>query len=386
MTFRNHDDQHTNEERRHHVTQQPTEDELTQLREQVTEQATRLDRMDGIVRRLLGGNGGNGATSRRNFVRMAGAGVIGAAGAAALIPRGASAATGGTNGTALILGANNGDGTANQSTEETAWDVVNGNSNTTVTGLYLYGDTSSAGTVDAFVGEAVNSGTAVTGASDYGLDLKATGTGRLSQINVGDLNGGAPQYSGGIYDNTTFSPYVVAGYELVRGENGEIWAALNDAYESNQSSPQGGYFWKRLNSARFDNPIGDGSTFVPFRAYDSRVNPGHPIASGTIINIQIAPNGTNAGPSAGTIPSTAVGIAGNLTAVSPTGGGYLTIYPGPSSSTRPGTSTVNFVPGGAPTPNGFIVGLGSDGTVNVYVFGSSGQSVHVVVDVTAYFQ
>jgi len=360
------------------MTNHSSEQEIAELRAQLAEQDARLSRMDGAMRRLLGGSQSE-PTSRRNFVRMAGAGVIGAAGVAALLPKGARAA----NGADLVLG--NNDDTTNTATATTELFVTNTTSSE-VTGLCLDASTNGGGSgeIRGLEASGVNNGNAITGYSDTGIDFKSSGTGRLSRVNVGTLSGTAPAYDGTLYEQ--ISPTAVAAsYESVRGENGEVWEAIYDAY-ANSNSLSGGYFWKRVNSARFDLPDGSGNTFIPFRAYDSRVSPGTPIPTGTIVNIQIAPHGSNAGPSGGTIPSTAVGISGNLTVVAPTAGGYLTIYPGPSNSTRPPTSTVNFVAGGAPTPNGFIVGLGSDGTVNVYVFGPGGQSAHVVVDVTAYFQ
>ena len=413
--------------------------EVQRLEERLSAQESQLQQLQGLVRRLVGGPASQPdrghSRSRRDILRLAGAGVVGAAGAAALIPKQARAA----DGSDLVLG--NNDSTTNTADTTTELAMANAGTTTGVPGFYADTSNSSSGTTDGIWGTGSNTqgvdtaggngvvgfsgsygigaaglqggapysllsgftGSGVLGAGEIGgivgfggelggyfvtedaLDLKAGGTGRFSQWLVGQLAGHYPGYLG-TYFGTGTTPASGAAYELVRGENGEIWAALYDPTLDSTNSNNDGYFWKRVNSPRFDNPVGDGSTFIPFRAYDSRVSPGHPIATGSIVNIQIAPHGSSAGPSGGTIPATAVGIAGNLTAVSPTAGGYLTIYPGPSNSTRPGTSTVNFVAGGAPTPNGFIVGLGSDGTVNVYVFGPSGQSVHVVVDVTAYIQ
>ena len=263
-------------------------DDIQALRAQIADQEHRLARMDGALRRLLG-ESRDGVTSRRNFVRLAGAGMLGAAGAAALLPRGAEAA----NGNPLSLG--NADSTTNTATNTTELDVTNAGS-TSITCLTLSADSGGGGSgaIDGLDSYALNGGYGVYSVSDTGPDLKAGGTGRLGQYNVGTLHGTSPSYVGMEYLTGTT---VESEFELVRGENGEIWAALYDAYASSNSLPAG-WFWKRVNSARFDKPDGSGGIFVPFRAYDSRVNPGHPIATGSTITVQIAPNGSNAGVSA----------------------------------------------------------------------------------------
>ena len=82
-----------------------------------------------------------------------------------------------------------------------------------------------------------------------------------------------------------------------------------------------------------------------------------------------------------TIPSTATGVAMNVTTVGGTKGSYLTVWP--SNATRPGTSNLNWVPGAPPTPNKVDVALSSTGKVSMYNrFGN----VDVIADIVGFYQ
>jgi hypothetical protein len=95
------------------------------------------------------------------------------------------------------------------------------------------------------------------------------------------------------------------------------------------------------------------------------------------------------------VPAGARAATLNLTAVAPTNQGRLTAYP--SGISTPEVSTINFPPGTTALANGAIVPLGDgvpcpagyvpdtcDLTVMPFVFG--GGQVHLVLDVTGYFQ
>lgn len=73
-------------------------------------------------------------------------------------------------------------------------------------------------------------------------------------------------------------------------------------------------------------------------------------------------------------------VALTITAVSPTGTGWLTVYP--ASATAPLASTVNFTPGRT-TPNSTILQVGADGMVDV--FNGSTGTVDVLADLTGYW-
>jgi hypothetical protein len=66
-----------------------------------------------------------------------------------------------------------------------------------------------------------------------------------------------------------------------------------------------------------------------------------------------------------------------------TGTGFLVLFPG--STAAPGTSTINFT-AGATRANNAVLPLGADGTLGVTPFVSGNGTVHVILDVTGYFQ
>jgi ELWxxDGT repeat protein len=84
------------------------------------------------------------------------------------------------------------------------------------------------------------------------------------------------------------------------------------------------------------------------------------------------------------IPAAAKAVAVNLTAVSPTGPGYLIAWP--TGTPRPGTSNLNYSPGLNRSNNG-LVQIDDEGRINVVgmTFGLDGQ-MHLVVDVMGYFR
>ena len=86
------------------------------------------------------------------------------------------------------------------------------------------------------------------------------------------------------------------------------------------------------------------------------------------------------------IPAEAKAVAFNVTAVSPTLGGFFTVWP--YNTALPGISTINFNAGEAAIANGAIVPLSSDANLQIsVVYGTSvaGGSAHVIFDVTGYF-
>jgi hypothetical protein len=81
------------------------------------------------------------------------------------------------------------------------------------------------------------------------------------------------------------------------------------------------------------------------------------------------------------VPSTGVtGIAINVTATDPTGGGFMTVYP--SDIAVPDVSNLNWPGPGTSTPNLALVRLPANGEVS---FVSPLTTVHVLVDVVGYF-
>jgi hypothetical protein len=87
---------------------------------------------------------------------------------------------------------------------------------------------------------------------------------------------------------------------------------------------------------------------------------------------------------AGGVPGDATAVVINVTAVSPTSGGWLTLYP--ADGTLPVVSNVNFNAGQV-VPNLVTVKLGSTGadTGRIKIFNQAGQT-HVLVDVAGYYR
>jgi hypothetical protein len=87
------------------------------------------------------------------------------------------------------------------------------------------------------------------------------------------------------------------------------------------------------------------------------------------------------------VPSGAKAVSLNITVTQPTAPGYLTLYP--SNVTRPtNVSSINFVPGDT-VANGAIVPIGPAGlppSADLRVFAGTTGSVHVILDVSGYFQ
>ena len=108
------------------------------------------------------------------------------------------------------------------------------------------------------------------------------------------------------------------------------------------------------------------------------------------------PNGTNGGPAmqAGTmrsfairgtcgVPSTAKAVSLNLAVAGMNAGGYVTLWP--SGQTQPVVSSINFVGTEPALANGAIVGV-STNVQDLSAFVGSPSALHIIIDVTGYFQ
>jgi hypothetical protein len=358
-----------------------SQERVVRLTEQVNQLTRRLRALEGVPPDQPAASG---PKSRRELLRLAGAGVVGAVGAAALQAVPAAAATG----QAFTLGQAN-DANATTSLANTAASSpspilqvtgpTTGVSSSVVSGAAIYGN---SGFQAVYA-----SGTAfgVNAISSIGLDLAANGTGRIYQYsivdNLGNPMAGPPTFTPNQPSN--LSP----GGELVRDKDSVIWAS--------RATDTGTAAWKRVNSVRVDAANGSGGFFTPTRIVETRASKG--VKGG--IPGPLAPNQTYTWPAAGSflgtsgIPTDAVGIVGNLTVVASAGSsfggaGYAAIFPAGFTYT-PGTdpSTVNFGDPLFAVPNSFVLGFGTGlnaGKFSVYVYGS--VSVYILVDVTGYLQ
>ena len=125
-------------------------------------------------------------------------------------------------------------------------------------------------------------------------------------------------------------------------------------------------------------PLGLFHAASPARITDTRAGSGFPNAGATpgtngVVQVHVL--------GAGPVPSGGVSaVALNVTAVTPTNSGFLTVYPN-DATTRPTASNINFVAGEV-VPNRVIVKVPTDGIVDVY---NLAGSTDVVVDVVGWF-
>lgn len=145
------------------------------------------------------------------------------------------------------------------------------------------------------------------------------------------------------------------------GTNGEI-AVFNHAGHGDVIVDLVGYF---------STAGGSGATVVdPARIIDTRGS--GPIRVGRPIEVAVAGQG-------GIAAEGVTAVAVNVTAVDPSGPGYLTVWP--SGEPQPYTSNVNFDAGGA-TANLTICKVGAGGRISI---GTNVDRVHVIVDTFAAF-
>lgn len=114
---------------------------------------------------------------------------------------------------------------------------------------------------------------------------------------------------------------------------------------------------------------------TPLRILDTRyaigVSTKTPVAAGSDVVVQVAGKGG--------VPANASAIVANVTAVAPTGGGYLTVYA--DGQSLPKTSSLNFS-AGQTVPN-LVTTRITDGKIRVHVTGTG--TVHVLVDLGGYY-
>jgi hypothetical protein len=123
-----------------------------------------------------------------------------------------------------------------------------------------------------------------------------------------------------------------------------------------------------------------GATYVslaPTRLLDTRIANGlsGPFSSGIARTFQVTGRGG--------VLANATAVTGNLTVTRQTSGGYVALTPNPTDT--PPTSTLNF-PLRDDRANGVTVPLSGSGTLSAtYITSGSGQTTHLVFDVTGYF-
>jgi M6 family metalloprotease-like protein len=140
-----------------------------------------------------------------------------------------------------------------------------------------------------------------------------------------------------------------------------------------------------LAEAFFYGPPAVARVFVPLtpcRVLDTR-NATGPLGGPSLQSAEIRSFVVITTPATCGIPSNAVTLSINLTAVSPPAAGELRLFPGNASSTN--TSALSFSIDRARANNAHVV-LSTDGTGSFKIHNDSAGSVHVVVDVNGYYR
>jgi Right handed beta helix region len=122
--------------------------------------------------------------------------------------------------------------------------------------------------------------------------------------------------------------------------------------------------------------VGAGYTPVtPLRILDTRnatgISTKTPISGGSDVVVQVAGKGG--------VPASAQAVVVNVTAVSATAGGVLTVYP--DGATRPGTSNLNY--GADQTTPNLVTTEMTDGKIRIHV--NESGTTHILVDLQGYY-
>jgi hypothetical protein len=148
----------------------------------------------------------------------------------------------------------------------------------------------------------------------------------------------------------------------------------------NNASPGTAHLVADVEGYYVGSMAGGGYTWVtPKRLLDTRTGTGvggsaKPVAANGTVRLKVA--------SLGSVPASGVtAVVLNVTVTAPTGGGYVTVYPG--GSALPNASNLNFS-AGETVPNLVTVPLGADGTVSLT--NRSGGTTHLIADVFGYYK
>jgi hypothetical protein len=208
-----------------------------------------------------------------------------------------------------------------------------------------------------------DTGTGVIGLSSADSGVMGVTTGAGVGVMATNLAGGASLELSNV--GTTLPTFPAVGQFIVL-KNGSLYFC--DAANK----------WVQLNKG-FTNLLP-----TPIRVFDSRVtgtanvaDPSRavgPVSAGSIVTLQIS--GATVGGHA--VPAGASAVIGNVTAVSPATGGWLTLFP--HGEATPFVSNLNFQSGDQARGNFCVVALDATGKMDVF----AQSQTQVVFDVTGY--
>jgi hypothetical protein len=279
---------------------------------------------------------GEGTTSRRRLLQMgaAGAAAVGAAVAGSALVASPAGASG--TGTALLIGEVNGTTTNGDITA-------------------LSGGPFSLATNDPLIA------LSVLAENGPGFNVLSAGV----AVTAVNQSGGAPLELTPFFEASTVPATSKPGQFIVLA-NGSLWysAVANK--------------WVQLSKG-FTNLLP-----TPIRVFDSRTSgaanaadpsrAAGPFTAGSTVTLQI----TGAVVGGHSVPAGASAVIGNVTAVSPAAGGWLTLFP--HGEATPLVSNLNFQAGDQARGNFCVVALDATGKMNVFAESMTG----VIFDITGY--
>jgi hypothetical protein len=163
------------------------------------------------------------------------------------------------------------------------------------------------------------------------------------------------------------------------GTDGRIWVVFvgRSGYKADVIFDITGYFV----------PNTSGSTYLkrtPNRILDTRpaskIGTSPRLLSGSPVSFPVTGQSTDP---AKNVPSNAVAVVGNLTAVNEGSGGFFSLTPDMPTA-KPTTSTINFLKGDV-RANDLVAPLGNGGVLWVTFYGGTGVYADALFDVTGYF-
>jgi len=200
-----------------------------------------------------------------------------------------------------------------------------------------------------------------TGVTAVALNVTAVGATGTSSFSVWPSGGSAPD----VADVSVPVGFAMGSLVIAKPGVGGRVSITNDLGAAHCVVDVVGYF--RSTAANRLQGL------TPFRAMDTRNGTGGRTgALGPAGTFELALRGV------GGVPANADSVVVNVTAVQPTAGGYLTIWP--AGQTRPLASSLNF-PAGATVPNLVIAKIGTNGRIGIF---NANGNTHVVVDVVGY--
>jgi hypothetical protein len=193
--------------------------------------------------------------------------------------------------------------------------------------------------------------------------------------------------TGAAYDPVAdaWTPTVVTGAPVARFDHSAVWTGSRMIVWGGREPPSTPDTEKDTGGI-YDDPslLGPPQSFytvAPCRLVDTR-SPVGP-AGGPALGGNATRTFTVTGAACG-VPSTALAVSVNVTAVGAAANGNLALFPGDGPG-PPVASTLNFA-AGVTRANNAVVTLAADGTGTVKVKNRSTGTVHFVLDVNGYFQ